>query len=511
MLFCLLTYNIGLGANYRAKDIGSTNKGEPFSLIGETPEQKAERMKWWSEARFGMFIHWGLYSTLEGKWKGKDSPFYAEWIMDRQPISKKEYTPLTNQFNPTKYKAEKWVKLAHKAGMKYLVITSKHHEGFQLWDSKYSTYDVAATPYKKDLLKPLSEATKKYDIRFGLYYSILDWHHPDQALKTEAERIKHMPRYFPYVTNQVFELLNTYDNLDLLWFDGEWIKEWRFDRGPNENKYGKMAYKALMKYKPSLIINERILGYRNSRYADYYTPEQFIPKVIKGSDATIYWESCMTLNDTWGYRRSDKNWKPTKLVIHKLIDIVSRDGNFLLNIGPKGDGTIPKGTVKIFKEVGQWMKINGEAIHGTRGNPFPVDKHKRMFPYGRITVKEKENKMYLSLTKWPYTKPYKPYYTEKYIERFGRGHRIRERNVYTVSWKKKIANFFKKDNKGEEYKYIKLRDFENGIKRVYALKNKKKDIPFKKVRNTVTILSKHIPKSKMVTVLAIEYEGELKK
>jgi alpha-L-fucosidase len=339
-------------------------------LRPETKEQHDTRMAWWRDAKFGMFIHWGVYSVPAGKWKGTIYPGISEWIMSHADIPIAEYETLAPKFNPVEFDAEQWVQMAKNAGVKYIVITSKHHDGFAIYDSKISDYDVVdSTPYGRDLLKALSRECEKAGIRFCTYYSILDWHHPSQEptrIKLEEDRednwemygmnqIKpgRKEEYRKYMKAQLSEIISQYDP-GVLWFDGGWVKWWNHKDGRDLQKY-------IRALKPEIIHNNRI-GINEGLNEDYGTPEQNIPPGGLDYD----WETCMTMNDSWGYKRSDSNWKPTKVLIFNLIDIASKGGNFLLNVGPTAEGIIPKASVRRLKEMGAWLKVNGEAIYGTR-------------------------------------------------------------------------------------------------------------------------------------------------
>ncbi|GAB6165595.1 alpha-L-fucosidase [Thermostilla marina] len=369
----------------------------------ETPEQRDARMAWWREARFGMFIHWGLYAIPAGEWKGRKINGIGEWIMDRANIPVEEYEQLAKQFNPVKYDPAEWVRIAKDAGMKYIVITSKHHDGFCLFDSKVTDYDVVdATPYGKDLLRPLAEECRKQGLHFCTYYSIMDWHHPAQYRGSENRynptRI-HEGRereYIDYVKAQLKELLESCDP-DVLWFDGEW-PSWYTEA------HGREIYAYLRELKPSIIVNNRVgkgrkgmegLNRGDQEYVgDFGTPEQQIPATgLPGVD----WESCMTMNNTWGYKRDDHNWKSTETLIRNLIDIASKGGNYLLNVGPTAEGEIPPASVERLQGMGRWMKVNGESIYGTQASPFAKT------PWGRCTQKKigDDTRLYLHIFDWP--------------------------------------------------------------------------------------------------------------
>jgi alpha-L-fucosidase len=353
----------------------------------ETPEQHDARMAWWREAKFGMFIHWGLYAIPAGVWNGKDVDTAGEWIMFGAKIPPAEYEPLVKQFNPEKFDAARWVEIAKDAGMKYMVITSKHHEGFALFDSKVSDYDVMATPFHRDILKELSTECGKEGVKMCWYHSILDWHHPDYLPRgegsprpwdTRSKEGASYDRYIEYMKGQLRELLTNYGPIGVLWFDGGW------EHSPEEH-HSREVVDMIRSIQPQIIINNRI-----QLPLDFDTPEQQIPDTgIPGRD----WETCMTMNDTWGYKVHDKNWKSTETLLHNLVDIVSKGGNYLLNVGPTAEGEIPEESVQRLAEIGKWMKVNGDSIYGTTASPF------RGLKWGRCTTKG--STLYLHVFNWP--------------------------------------------------------------------------------------------------------------
>ncbi|MHC4508777.1 MAG: alpha-L-fucosidase, partial [Planctomycetota bacterium] len=299
----------------RQENAGSACLGLP---VEKRTISKDERMNWWREVRFGMFIHWGLYAVPAGEWKGEQIPGIGEWIMERADIPVSEYEQLAKQFNPVEFDADQWVRIAKNAGMKYIVITSKHHDGFCLWDSKFTDYDVMdATPFKRDILAELAHACRRHGIRLCFYHSIMDWHHPDAQAPfypNYNDRKQSNPSFDRYVEyylkGQLKELVRNYGPLGILWFDGEWVKDWTREMGWD-------MFDFVLGLQPDIIVNNRVgngrqgmrgLSASDEFAGDYGTPEQQIPaKGLPGVD----WESCMTMNDTWGYKSYDHNWKST--------------------------------------------------------------------------------------------------------------------------------------------------------------------------------------------------------
>jgi alpha-L-fucosidase len=338
-----------------------------------------------------MFIHWGLYATPAGQWQGKEIGGIGEWIMHRAHIPVDQYEPLAGQFNPVKFSAKEWVQIAKNAGMKYIVITSKHHDGFCLFDSDLTDYDIMdATPFKRDIMKELADECHRQGIKICWYHSIMDWHHPDYLPRRKWEKRPadnaDYDRYVAYMKGQLKELVTNYGDIGILWFDGEWEKTWTHERG-------KDLYDYVRSLQDDIIINNRVdkgrkgmagLTKKGEFRGDYGTPEQEIPATgLPGVD----WESCMTMNDTWGFKKNDHNWKSTTILIHNLVDIASKGGNFLLNVGPTAEGLIPAPSVERLAAMGKWMDVNGESIYGTAASPF------KSLGWGRCT--QKKGKLYL--------------------------------------------------------------------------------------------------------------------
>jgi len=362
-------------------------------------------MEWFRDAKFGMFIHWGLYSVAAGEWNGKPVRGIGEWILSNARITVEDYTPLQRQFNPVKFDAKRWVDVAKNAGMKYIVITSKHHDGFCLWNSAHTDWDIGGSPFApRDPLKELADACAEAGIRLCFYHSIMDWHHPDYLPRrewdTRSTEGAEYDRYERYMKAQLKELVSgRYGKVGILWFDGEWEGTWTHEKG-------KALYDYVRGLDPDIIVNNRVDTGRSGMEGitregdyrgDYGTPEQQIPAT--GLGAGVDWETCMTMNNTWGYKKNDDSWKSGADLIRKLVDIASKGGNFLLNVGPTGEGEIPAPSIERLEAVGDWMKVNGRAIYGTEANPFPEPPS-----WGRITRAKNDDgsdRLYLHVFDWP--------------------------------------------------------------------------------------------------------------
>jgi alpha-L-fucosidase len=369
----------------------------------ETAAQRAERMQWWHEARFGMFIHWGAYAQLAGVWDGK--PIDAgvgngigEWIMYNAKVPVADYARVAADFNPVEFDADAWVRIAREAGQKYIIITSKHHDGFALFDSKASPFNIVQhTPFKRDVLKELADACKKHDVKLGFYYSqAQDWHHPGgAAYKTtfaggepgegrwDSAQAGDFDEYLDQIAiPQVRELLTHYGPVSVFW--------WDTPVGMTTERARRLA--PLLSLQPGIITNNRLLNDRGPSDfpGDTDTPEQTIPPTgFKDRN----FEVCMTMNDTWGYKKNDENWKSSPELIRKLVDVASKGGNFLLNVGPDALGRIPAPSIERLQAVGRWMRVNDEAIYGTTASPFAK------LPWGRCT--QKPGVLYLHVFDWP--------------------------------------------------------------------------------------------------------------
>lgn len=397
--------------------------GSPAAWAGDQAQPDSDRdarMQWWREARFGMFVHWGLYSGLGGTWEGKavGTSGGMEWIQQRvradTAIYAEKAIPL---FKPTPDFARQWARLAKAAGCRYVVFTSKHHEGFALHDSAVSDYDAGSVLHR-DLVREIVDAVRAEGLKVGFYHSVIDWHH-DQYEYARSKQLPHPlhgkpypngrrdhAKYLDYLHAEVAELVSNYGPIDVLWWDYS-----------SQDFQGQEAWRAfdLMKLvrdkQPKIIMNNRlfripeagfsgmgtdsITGRMDPRYGDFITPEQHIPATgMPGVD----WETCMTLNTTWGYSAHDHAWKSDKTLIRNLIDIASKGGNYLLNIGPKGDGSLTPETTHAMEAIGRWMKVNGDSIYGTQASRFAN------LAWGRSTSKKLPDggeRLYLHVFDWP--------------------------------------------------------------------------------------------------------------
>ncbi len=368
------------------------------SSTDEPPAARDTRMAWWREARFGLFIHWGLYSQAAGEWAGKPTSGAGEWLMNDLHIPLSQYAKLVPQFNPVKFDARQWVRLAKEAGMRYIVITTKHHDGFALYPSALTDWCLKSTPFPRDPLKELADASRAEGLRLCFYYSLMDWHHPDYAPRKSwndlAKEPPDMDRYVGFLKGQLKELLTGYGPIGVVWFDGEWEPTWTYERGAD-------LYHYVRGLQPGIIINNRVgteipLQAGQRPFGDYSTPEQAIPP--NGLGAGVDWETCMTMNNTWGFKKTDHDWKSAQTLVRNLIDCASKGGNYLLNVGPTGEGLIPEASIARLKQIGQWLQVNGEAIYGTSASPFP-----RPLSWGRCTQKVAGDRttLYLHVFDWP--------------------------------------------------------------------------------------------------------------
>jgi alpha-L-fucosidase len=344
----------------------------------------AKKLDWWNEAKFGMFIHWGLYALTAGFWKGKEVHGIGEWIMNREQIPYAEYSLLAKDFNPVDYDADAWAKVAYDAGMKYIVITSKHHDGFAMFKSECDPYNIYdATPFKRDPIQELAEACKKYGLKLCFYYSqAQDWAHPNgiNNFWDYDESKKDFGQYYREKCEpQLREILTKYGPIGLIWADTPMYMPW---------EYSKKVRDLVAELQPDCLLNTRV----GHNFGDYMSTGD---NAIPARPCLKPWETPATLNDTWGFKTGDRKWKSTAELIRLLVDINSKGGNYLLNVGPDAKGVIPKESVDILRKVGEWMKVNEDSIRNTIACPeYPY-----MANFGAMTYKP--GKLFLHVCNWP--------------------------------------------------------------------------------------------------------------
>lgn len=367
-------------------------------LPKETEAQKMQRMKWWTDARFGMFIHWGLYAL----------PARHEWVKNRERLTNEQYQKYFDNFNPDLYNPEEWARMAKEAGMKYVVLTAKHHEGFCNWDSKYTDYKCTNTPYGKDIIKEYVEAFRAEGIKVGFYYSLIDWHHPDftidknhpQRQDNEANyeplnKGKDMSRYRQYMKDQVTELLTNYGEISIIWFDFSY---------PGKNGKGRDDWdsegllKLTRKLQPGIIVDDRLDLKDVQGGWDFTTPEQVkVAKWPEYNGQRIPWETCQTFSGSWGYYRDETTWKSPAQLLELLIESVSKGGNLLLNVGPTARGTFDQRAKDRLSAMGGWMELNNRSVYGCTEAPAGfVAPPNTLLTYNPVT-----NRLYIHLLAYP--------------------------------------------------------------------------------------------------------------
>ncbi|MBX7120297.1 MAG: alpha-L-fucosidase [Gemmatimonadaceae bacterium] len=343
------------------------------AAVGGPSATAADRMAWWREARFGMFVHFGLYALLEGAYRGRTD--FGEWIRNNAQIPIDEYEPLMARFAPRRFDADAIVRMAAAAGQRYLVLTTKHHDGFCLWPTRETGWSMRGTPLQRDLLREVADACRAHGVRPCWYHSIMDWHHPDYLPRREWEAAQRPPtgaefsRYVAFLHRQVEELLTGYGEIGVMWFDGEWEATWTAE-------LGQALLEHVHRLQPDCLVNSRVApqpplpaGAPMSRptYGDFGTPEQQVPDTgVPGVD----WESCITMNHNWGFNRADRDFKSVGALVGLLVETASKGGNLLLNIGPDGDGAVPDASVERLDGLAAWMRVHATAIHGTEASPF---------------------------------------------------------------------------------------------------------------------------------------------
>ncbi len=408
----------------------------------EDRAQVPDRLQWFREAKFGLFIHWGVYSMI-----GRE-----EWARQLLQIPLQDYQYYADNFDPAAFDPDEWAALAKEAGVKYVIITSKHHDGFAIYDSAYTDYDIMNAQYGKDILGPLSASMKRAGIPLGFYYSIMDWHHPDYLPRRAWETDRptqgaDFGRYMDFAANQVKELVANYDPA-VLWFDGEWEHS-------NEEQRAFAIGEMLMAMKPSLLINDRLYR-REPGYGDFGTPENFVPAtgVLNPDGTPRLWEACYTMNwNGWGFNRYETEFHSAPQLIRQLIEIVSKGGNLLLNVGPRPDGKIQEDFAARLRTIGSWLERNGEAIYGTTASVF-----ERLPFFGRCTVKGRT--LYIHVMGWP--------------------------------------------NDGR----LRLPGLRTDVKKAYLLADRKKGLPFQRSGEDVVVTLPERAPDLDATVVAVELEGE---
>ncbi len=367
--------------------------------VPQRPETEAEqkaRMKWWTEARFGLFVHWGLYAL----------PARHEWVRSRERMSDEAYDRYFARFDPDLYDPRAWARVAREAGMRYIVVTAKHHDGFCLWDTKLTDFKATRTPCGRDLIRPLVEAARAEGLRIGFYYSLLDWHHPEYTVDAfhpmrddpafvEKAKARDLDRYVEYLAGQLRELLTGYGRIDTLFLDysfpgpnGKGRNEWRSES----------LIRMIRELQPGIIVNDRLDLLDVPGGWDYRTPEQFMPREgVTVEGRPVPWETCQTFSGSWGYHRDESSWKSSRQLVVMLIETVSKGGNLLLNVGPTGRGTFDERALGRLRAIGRWMEKNARSIYGCTQAPAEF-----ATPAGTLlTYDPRSGRLYVHVLEWP--------------------------------------------------------------------------------------------------------------
>jgi len=366
------------------------------AVIAETDAGRSERMAWWTDARFGMFIHWGLYAM----------PARHEWVRNREKIPVEDYQKYFDRFDPDLYQPREWARAAKYAGMRYAVITTKHHEGFCLWDSKQTDYKAPNTPAKRDLIREFVDAFRAEGLRIGFYYSLIDWHHPeftvdrihpmrDNKAFREKAKGRDMKKYVAYMREQLRELLTGYGKIDSLFLDFSYPG----DDGKGRADWESEQLLALVReLQPGVIINDRLDLLDRRDGWDYRTPEQFMPREwVKHEGQRVLWETCQTFSGSWGYHRDEDTWKSVDQLIAMLAETTSKGGNLLLNVGPTARGTFDDRALVRLKGLGDWMRLNGRSIYGCTEAPAEFARPENCL----LTYNAGAKRLYVHVLQWP--------------------------------------------------------------------------------------------------------------
>ena len=391
--------------------ISSINAQDRPSWAKETKEEKKERMAWWTNDRFGMFIHWGIYAL----------PARHEWVQSREKIPGAEYQKYFERFDPDLYDPKEWAAKAKKAGMKYVVVTTKHHDGFCLWDTKYTDYKVTNTPYGKDLIKPLVEAFQAEGIRVGFYYSLIDWNHPhftfdrshppypvDKEEREKANAKRDMKIYQKYMKDQLRELLTNYGRIDELFMDFSYPGE----NGKGHNDWdAEGLMKLIRELQPQIIVDDRMDLSHTDWGWDFTTPEQFMPNEWPTHNGEkVAWETCQTFSGSWGYYRDEYSWKSVHQLTVMLIETVSKGGNLLLNVGPTARGVFDDRANERLDGLGDWMKFHDRSIYGCTQAPDDIKTPQNCL----VTYNPTTKRMYIHVLEWPFKSLHLPGFKDKF-------------------------------------------------------------------------------------------------